>query len=90
MNRPQKTKPEVVVGSARKQTNFWQNVVALYAYRYGQMEITENCAFEVLKRTEQAIVDLDRNGENLVVSLRNNNRPFWARVRAAWQTLNSK
>jgi len=89
MNRPRKTKPEEIIGSARKQTNFWQNVVALYAFRYGPLEITEDCAFEVLKSTEQAIVDLDRSGENLVVRLQNNKRSVWAKLRAIWQTWNS-
>ena len=89
MNRPQKTKPEQVIGSARKQTNFWQNVVALYAHRYGSMEITEDCAFEVLKSTEQAVVDLDRSGENLVVALRGNKRSVLQKLKACWQTWNS-
>jgi hypothetical protein len=89
MNRPQKTKPEQVIGSARKQTNFWQNVVALYAFRYGAMEITEDCAFEVLKSTEQAVVDLDRSGETLVVTLRNNKRSVLQKLKACWQTWNS-
>jgi len=89
MNRPQKTKPEQLIGSARKQTNFWQNVVALYAYRYGAMEITEECAFEVLKSTEQAVVDLDRTGENLVVTLRGNKRSVLQKLKACWQTWNS-
>jgi len=89
MNRPQKTKPEQVIGSARKQTNFWRNVVALYAHRYGSMEITEGCAFEVLKSTEQAVVDLDRSGENLVVALRGNKRSVLQKLKACWLTWNS-